>query len=166
MTTDLVYVSEQTGEIVSPDNSAADLTIGRLTGFAMAKADLDGARSDLAARIEELVRNDDVARALRVEVRSLENEVAGVEEALAEVFSPAMRVQHGRGISLDLGVLRVTWPKPGERWTQRVKPEAIAQRDPALAKALGIERKVDKPRPPVITVRAPEPVQTLEEVMA
>ena len=159
MTTDaLVYLTEATGELVAPDRPAADLTVDVLAVYGAQRSSLDLARSDLAARIEQLVADDKAAWAMRETVRSLELATGAVEEALADVFSPALRLQHGRGISLDVGTVRVTWPKPSERWTQRVKPEAIAARDPELAAELGIERKQDKPRAPVITVRAPETV--------
>ncbi len=73
---------------------------------------------------------------------------------LAEAIPDERRVELGDGISLDVGAVRVTWPKPAVRYVQSVKPAQIAQQDPELAERLGIRQKIGKPSKPKITVRA------------
>ena len=156
-TTALVCLSESTGEIVAPDRPA-DVSVLRLRGYAAVDARLAVVGIDLAARIAALVDADKVASDLAAERRMLEGEMRAIEDALDGMFSPAFRQQHGHGIVLDTGPVRVCWAKPSVRWTQRVKPEYIAQADPDLAGRLGIERKVSEPVAPRITIRAPREV--------
>ena len=153
MSTDaLVYLDEQTGEIVEPDN--ASLTLDVLNRYAEAKLALAVVRMDKKAYLERLAQTDPEYGWLVADERARELEIAAVEDALADVFSDELRLRHMRPISLDLGFVRITWSKPPERWVQRVKPEAIARRDPDLAAQLGIECKVGDPPAPKVTVRA------------
>lgn len=153
MSTDaLVYLDEQTGEIVEPDN--ASLTLDMLNRYAEAKVALDVVRMNQRAYLARLAQTDPEYGWLVADERARELEIAAVEGALADLFSDELRLRHMRPISLDLGFLRITWPKAPERWVQRVKPEAIAKRDPDLAEQLGIECKVGDPPAPKVTVRA------------
>jgi hypothetical protein len=58
-----------------------------------------------------------------------------------------------RSFTLDVGTVRVTWPKASERWTQVVSAHDIALNMPELAERLGVERVVGNPPKPRITVR-------------
>ena len=156
----LRYLDEETGEIVEPDN--ASLTLDVLNRYATAKLALDVVRMDKRAFLERLAETDPEFGWLVADERARELEIASVEAALGDVFSDDLRRRHMRPISLDLGYLRVTWAKPTERWVQRVKPEAIARRDPDLAAQLGIECKVGDPPAPRITVRS----EKVQEVAA
>jgi hypothetical protein len=155
MTTDLACINEDTGELVAPDGpGAAELTIAALHGYADAKAKLDLVRIDKDARLAALEGGaDPELAALTDREYQLAMVVANIEFALRDVFTPDVRLRLMRPISLDVGTVRVTWGKPAERWSQRVKPEAIMARDPELAKALGVECKVGEPPAPRITVR-------------
>jgi hypothetical protein len=77
-----------------------------------------------------------------------------VEASLESAFTADVRKAMTHGISLDLGFLRVTWPKPASRWSMTVKPEQIVDRNPELAKLLGITQSVGNPSAPRITIRA------------
>ena len=156
----LVYLDEETGEIVEPDSAA--ITIDVLNRYAVAKLALDVVRLDKRAYLERLAEKDPEFGWLVADERARELEIASVEAALAGAFSDDLRRRNMRPISLDLGFVRVTWPKPTERWVQRVKPEAIARRDPELAEQSGIECKVGEPPAPKVTVRA----EKLREVAA
>lgn len=148
----LVYLDEETGEIVEPESAA--ITIDVLNRYAVAKLALDVVRLDKRAYLERLADKDPEFGWLVADERARELEIASVEAALADAFSDDLRRRNMRPISLDLGFLRVTWPRPAERWVQRVKPAAIAKQDPALAERLGIECRHGDPLPPRITIRA------------
>lgn len=152
----LVCVDEETGEIVEPDGAEAPAVIGGLEQYADTRLALEVTRMKLRQRLEALAELDETFAALRSQELDLELTVASMDEGLAGVFSDELRLRHGRAISIDIGTVRVTWGKPPERWVQRVKPEAIAKRDPALAEQLGIERKVGEPPKPRVTTRAEE----------
>lgn len=153
--TALAFVTEQTGELVAPDDGAA-LTVRVLETYADAKAELEVLRLRREARLAQIVTADPELSELLRQERELANQVDEVEARLADVFSDATRKRHRAPITLDVGRVRVTWGKPRTRWTQRVKPEAIAKRDPKLAEELGIREVVDSPPAPRITVRVPE----------
>jgi hypothetical protein len=81
----LMFLDEDTGEIVQPDN--ADLTMAALAGYAEAKVALDLARSDRAAYLARLAQTDPTLRAFEGREQLYASLVEGVEDALAGVFS-------------------------------------------------------------------------------
>jgi hypothetical protein len=149
----LVCVDEETGEIVEPDGAEASAVLGSLDAYAETWLALAVTRSNVSQRLEAIAELDETLTALRRRQGELERALAAMEDGLDQAFSADLRRAHGRAISIDIGTVRVTWGKPPERWTQRVKPEAIAKRDPDLAAQLGIECKVGDPPTPRVTVR-------------
>lgn len=151
---ELQYIDEDTGEVIESHPSAVDLSVGGLVAYARARVRRDAASVAMAERVAEIIKGDAEAARLQQEMTKLGLEVAVMEDNLAAAFDPAVRLAHGSGIVLDVGAVRVTWPKPSRRVVQRVKPADILRDNAALAKRLGISESFDKPRPPIITVRA------------
>lgn len=149
----LRYVDEVTGEVIETE-PAAPISLSLMTGYALAKTAGDAAQLQLAERMAELLRSDPEACQLQAEIERHRVTTTAVEAGLEGAFSPEVRRALGSGISLDVGFVRITWPKPAARWVQDIKPATIAAKDPELAKLLGIEQVVGAPSSPRITIRA------------
>lgn len=144
-------LAEGTGEVVALD--APDI-MGALRSYAEAEATVTALRLRRSDIIERLRGEDAELDSVLQDLERAERTVEQVEATLAEAIPDERRVEVGEGITLDVGYVRVTWPKPAVRWSQSVKPATIAQTDPELAKRLGISQKLGKPAKPRITVRA------------
>jgi len=149
---ELVAVVEETGEVVPVRES---LSMGRLLAHADETDRLTVLRLEIEERIRFLCIEDMPLEKFRCEERDLVRRLATDKEALAQAFAPEVRKSLGGAITIDLGRIRFTWPKPTERWVQRIKPALIFKRRPDLAEELGIELVMDEPRAPIVTVRPP-----------
>jgi hypothetical protein len=151
---ELEAMVEGTGEIV---RSRVGLNLAGIQAYAKVRARCDLLRLQREERLKQLAHQDEQLVAVNAQIALHEATIAGVEAELADAFDDEVRLAMAAPITLDAGVVRVTWLKPTERWTQKVKPEVIARDEPELAARLGIEQKTDKPRAPIITIR-PEKV--------
>lgn len=149
----VTYVDETTGEVIETTPTAA-ITAETMMTYARAKAEMDATQLALAERMLELQKQDPQAMELAGRAAQARAITAAVEASLEDAFTADVRKSLGSGISLDLGFVRVTWPKPAARWTMKAKPEQIAKQQPELANLLGIEQVVGNPSAPRVTVRA------------
>jgi len=143
-------VVEGTGEIVETE---VDL-VGQLQTYARAKAAAGVLALQRQDRLAALVAEDAELKVLEQRLKEAERIVDSVEAQLQTAIPDERRVEVGQGISIDVGSVRVTWPKPAVRCTQSVKPATILSTDPELAERLGIRQTIGKPSKPRITVRA------------
>ncbi len=157
ITTDLlpptVYVDETTGEVIET-SPTADITAESLMTYARAKSEMDAAQLALAERMLELQRQDPLAVELAAKVDQARVVTTTVEASLEDTFSAEYRKGLDSGISLDLGFVRVTWPKPASRWSMTAKLDRLAATNPELSKLLGIKQTIGNPSSPRITIRA------------
>lgn len=144
---------EDTGELVT----AAGLDLQSLQAYVDARRLAPALQLRLNERIEDLAREYMDIACLLDEIACYRRVIETTETQLAGAFTAAERA--GGTLRLKLaGWLDVTWPRPALRWTQKVKPERIAARDPELAKRLGIEQATSAPAKPIIKIAEPSGV--------
>lgn len=153
---ELAPFDDETGEVIEPDGTAGDLTVGALTEYANAHERLQIVRLRIRDRLDRLKETDPEYADLVEQQTRLQMQVAAVEDALEGVFSDELRMRHARKIKLDVGPVSITWGKPRETWKQRLSPKLIVRRYPELAQRLGIEKTMSKPPKPRVTVRSAE----------
>ena len=143
-------VVEKTGELIQPETP---ITVGTLRDYVSAKHEAVALSLQLQATIDEIIAEHPEVAKLRDDAADASARARAVEVELAGAFSEDVRKGLAQGITLDASFIRVTWPKPAERWNQRVKPKHIAARYPKMAATLGITLAVSKPSAPRITIR-------------
>jgi len=149
----LRFVDETTGEVIEPA-PAAPISTAALMSYAVTRAAADAARLQLAERMAALMREDPIACQLQAEIEKARATTLMIEAGLESAFSADVRQALGSGISLDIGFVRITWAKPADNWVMTNKLSVIAERNPELAKLLGIVNKPKRPSAPQITIRA------------
>lgn len=151
MRDEVLVLVEDTGEIVQP--SGADLTAETLQTYARAKTELEALRLQREDMLRGLADGWPEYAGVMARMREAEATVGAIESSFDEAFTDEYRAELGSRITLDVGRVRVTWPKPSVRWVQRLKPAVVAERYPDIAAKLGIEQVQGKPGKPKVTLR-------------
>lgn len=141
---------EDTGELLN----AAGVSIEGLEGYARARHQRPALALELEELLQVLALDHPQLACVLADMAACDRTIERAEAQLAGAYAAEDRA--GGTLRLDLpGVVAVTWPRPARRWTQRVKPERIAEMDPALARRLGIEQVTSAPAKPIIKVAEP-----------